>query len=311
MPTGHPFKPVAGSRLGAVPIFDRHSKSAESHEDDFDRRIGAILVDRKFLSLEQAANIVELQRHRQEKFGVLAIELGYCDLAAVNTALHAQSRPLALKKSDRSQLAPHISKILSDPALLSQFNQGMSQLELRWFTGAPERKCLSFVASQPNEGCSTAVAMFAILFAQSDRRVLVIDGSCDPNGQAKLFGISDTDAIFEQVLDDPSRCLKLPQAIESLDIRVLCSTGDINEKRQIQSRQFAQLLDFASHKFDVVLVDTAPTKIQPDAFTIAMRCSGAVAIIRLHESTRHDATELMKGLTNSGVEIVGSIGTNF
>jgi protein-tyrosine kinase len=276
-----------------------------------DRRIGAILVDRKSISLEQAAHIVDVQRNRQEKFGVIAIELGYCDQVAVNTALNVQSKPLLLKKEDRNQLAPHIQKILADPMLVSQFNQGMAHLELRWFTGALERKCLSFIASRANEGCSTTVALFAILFAQVDRRVLIIDASSDVEGQAALFGIQNSTINFEEVLEHPPACLNLSQAIPSLDIRVLTSNGSHDEARLIQSRQFARLLDFASNNFDVVLVDTAPAKTRPDAFTLAMRCSGAVAVVRLQNSKNSDVRELVRGLTTSGVEIVGSIGTHF
>ena len=296
------------------PLLKRGQNSIPSDSEQFedvDRRVGAILIDRKQLTLDQAADVVEIQRNSREKFGVIAVKLGYCDQSAVNAALNIQTKPLLLRREDRDRLAPHIQKILTDPTLVSQFNQGKAHLELRWFTGAPERKCLSFMSSRSNEGCSTTVAMFAILFAQIDRRVLVIDASCDAHGQAAMFGVSDTSISFEQVLEDPSNCLKLPQAVPSLDIRVLASSGDLEETSHIQSRQFARLLDFASNHFDVVLVDTAPAKLRADAFTIAMRCSGAVAVVRLQNSKSDEARELIRGLTTSGVEIVGSIGTHY
>jgi protein-tyrosine kinase len=313
MPLNSVFKKTAHGHFQSLPTGSKNESpdDCDQLDEGDDRRIGAILVDRNFLTLEQAADIVELQRYRQEKFGALAIQQGYCDEAAVNAALIVQSKPLLLKKEDRNRLAPHIRKILADSVLVSQFNQGMAHLELRWFTGAPERKCLSFVASTPNEGCSTAVAMFAILFAQMDRKVLIIDASSDVKSQSELFGITETELTFGQVIDDPARCLKLPQVIESLDIRVLVSTDNIDGTRHVQSRQFARLLDFASNHFDMVLVDTAPVKVRSDAFTIAMRCSGAVAIVRLQNSKSEDTRELIRGLTASGVEIVGSIGTHF
>jgi protein-tyrosine kinase len=312
MATSNAPKQAPSAQLKALPRIGKNIARSDLEQfEESDQRIGAILVDRKSLTLDQAADIVEMQRNRHEKFGVLAVELGYCDQIAVNAALSVQSKPLPLKKEDRNQLAPHIQKILADPMLVSQFNQGMAHLELRWFTGAPERKCLSFVASRATEGCSTTVAMFAILFAQIDRRVLIIDASCDVKGQAELFGIRESSASFEQVLEDPTACLRLPQAIPSLDIRVLVSTGNLEESRQIQSKQFARLLDFASNNFDVVLVDTAPVTTRPDAFTIAMRCSGAVAVVRFQNSKSDETRELVRGLTTSGVEVVGSIGTHF
>jgi protein-tyrosine kinase len=305
-------KQTAPGLLKALPKIEKANSRADVDQmEEFDRRIGAILVDRKSISLDQAADIVDIQRNRQEKFGVIAVELGYCDQFAVNAALQVQSKPLILKSEDRNQLAPHIQKILADPMLISQFNRGMAHLELRWFTGALERKCLSFVAARANEGCSTTVALFAILFAQVDRRVLIIDASSDEKGQAAMFGIQDSVTNFEEVLEHPGSCLKLPQAIPSLDIRVLTSNGSIDETRLIQSRQFARLLDFASNNFDVVLVDTAPARTRPDAFTVAMRCSGAVAIVRLQNSKNDEVRELIRGLVTSGVEIVGSIGTHF
>jgi protein-tyrosine kinase len=305
-------KPPLPAQLKVMPNIGKSVARQDLDQfEESDRRIGAILVDRKNLTLDQAADIVEIQRNRAEKFGVIAVELGYCDQIAVNAALSVQSKPLLLKKEDRNQLAPHIQKILADPILLSQFNQGMAHLELRWFTGAPERRCLSFVTSRAREGCSTTVAMFAILFAQIDRRVLIIDASCDAKGQAELFGIKDSAIDFQQILEDPSACLRLPQAVPSLDIRVLVSTGSTEETRQIQSKQFARLLDFASNNFDVVLVDTPPVKTRPDAFTIAMRCSGAVAVVRLQNSKNDEVRELVRGLTTSGVEVVGAIGTHF
>ena len=287
------------------------SELLHDQSEEQSQRIGAILVECGSISIDQAAIVLDAQRRQHDLFGAIAVKLGFCEIGAINRALASQTKPLHLQANDRSRLAAHIQNILADSRLCSQFSRGVTHLELRWFTGGPERRCLSFVAANPNEGCSTTVAMMAILFAQSDRKVLIIDAACNNARQARLFGLQNVSVCLEDALENPTRCMQAPSPTQSLDLKILTSRNPSSMPAHSQGKQFAKLLDAASNLYDIVLIDTPPISERTDAYTIAMRSSGAVAIVRLQKSLDEQTKQLVHGLNEAGVELVGTIGTNF
>jgi protein-tyrosine kinase len=278
---------------------------------DTSRRLGAILVENGAISLDQAATVIEIQRNTNELFGALAVKLGYCNVVELNSALILQNKGQKLLARDRSKLAPHIQAILSDSKLRSQFSQGMTHLELRWFTGAAERKCLSFVADGINQGCSTAIAIMAILFAQNDRKVLLIDAAGERSSQMALLGIQEPEIYLEDVLENPKSCTLSARPLAPLELQVLSSRSPKDAVQSLHGKQFARVLEVASTIYDIVLIDTPPISERGDAYTLAMRTSGAVAVVRLQKSRDSTTRQLLHNLSDAGIEIVGTIGTHF
>lgn len=302
----------ASAVIEQLPVSNRANFGAfETQEGDSSRRIGAILVEQKAITLEQAAMVLDVQRSSGERFGVIATRLGFCTQDHLKSGLVKQFQVPQLLGRDRDVLAPHLQKILADSRLCNQFTRGVTHLELRWFTGADERKCLSFVSSTAAEGCSTTVAILAILLAQTDRKVLVVDAACQAASQLKLMGIQNPLVFLEDVLENPLLCKEAPMPLDPLDLHVLVSRSPLETPKYLQSKQFAKLLEVAGQNYDAVLIDTPPLSERGDAYTLAMRSSGAVAVVRLQKSREDRTRELLHGLRDSGVEVVGVIGTNY
>lgn len=283
----------------------------KEQSEELSQRIGAILVESGSITIDQATIILDAQRYQYDLFGAIAVKLGFCEVSAINRALASQTKPLHIQANDRSRLAQHIQNILADSRLCSQFGRGVTHLELRWFNGGAERRCLSFVAAKHDEGCSSTVAMLGILFAQRDRKVLIIDAACNQADQAQLFGLQNSTVFLEDALENPTRCMQAPAPTESLDLRILASRNPSAMPAHLQGKQFAKLLDAASNLYDIVLIDTPPICERNDAYTVAMRSSGAVAIVRLQKSLDEKTKQLVHGLNEAGVELVGTIGTNY
>jgi protein-tyrosine kinase len=283
----------------------------ELNDQEDHRRIGAILVEHNALTIEQAAKVLEVQRSSGDRFGAIAIRMGFCTQDDLKAGLVVQFQAPRLLGRDRDALAPHLQKILADYRLCNQFTRGLTHLELRWFTGSDERKCLSFVSGTAGEGCSTAVAVLSILLAQTDRKVLVIDAACQSASQLQLMGIDNPTVFLEDALTNPIRCTEAPTPLDPLDLHVLASHSPLETPKYLQSKQFAKLLEVACQHYDAILIDTPPLSERGDAYTLAMRSSGAVAIVRLQKSREDRTRELIGGLRDSCVEVVGVLGTNF
>jgi Mrp family chromosome partitioning ATPase len=74
---------------------------------------------------------------------------------------------------------------------------------------------------------------------------------------------------------------------------------------------FVSLLAYASHEFDVVLIDTPPATQYADATTIAVLGGGALLVTRQDKTHLADTRKLTDRLNELGVPMVGAVLNHF
>ena len=143
---------------------------------------------------------------------------------------------------------------------------------------APIRRLL-VTSSGEGEGKSTTVANLAVCFAQADRAVLLIDTDLRRPVINTLFrqpatpGLSSYlagDALLEAIIQKTS--------VPNLSIMASGPTPP-NPAELVGSRRMRELLDAASERFDMVLLDSPPVLAVSDAGALAPMVDGVLLVV--------------------------------
>jgi len=275
------------------------------------RRIGAILIDEGKLRIQDAERIIYAQKEQGLRFGEAAVALGLVSESDIQRALSRQH--------DYPYLLPNESKVSRKlSAAYEPFGkQGealralRSQLLLRWFSGEAERRTLAVVSADRGDGRSVLAANLAVAFSQLGESTLLIDADMRHPTQHALFSLDNRvglSAILSHRAD-----LDAAEPIPAFENLFVLPTGAVppNPQELLSRPQFAQLLEQAAARFEVVLIDTPSTNQYADAQTIAVRASGALLVTRKHRTRLRDADALAQTLTRLSAHMVGAVINEF
>lgn len=159
-------------------------------------------------------------------------------------------------------------------------------------------KTLVITSSGPSEGKSTSSANLAVVFANSGKRVLLVDADMRKPTVSKTFAIPNSFGLSTLL---GSRETLLHQVIQSSGIANLSilSSGPKppNPSELLSSSRMEELLVELRKQYDLVIFDMPPVVAVTDAQILASKADGTLLIIREDVSKRDSllkAKELLK-----------------
>ena len=274
------------------------------------RSLGGILIDSGLLKPEDAERVLLLQKEQNLRFGDAAVRLGLLNESDVQYALSRQFAYAYLRKT------PGDKKPVSDELVaayqpfsprVEQLRAIRSQLMLRWFDKADQRQVLTVVGTERGEGRSHLAANLAVVFSQLGERTLLVDADMRNPRQHELFYLENKIG-FSTVLSGRSR----EEAIVRIpDLAGLCvlPAGPVppNPLELLNRLNFDEFMMQAKSSFDVVIMDTPALSAGEDAAMIAVRTGAALAVARNAQTKVAAFSDLVQGLMNAGVNVVGSV----
>lgn len=273
------------------------------------RSLGAILLDSGVLKAEDAEHILRLQKEQNLRFGEAAIRLGLLTEADVQYALSRQYSYRYLRISgDKKPISEEVIAAyqpFSPP--VEQLRAIRSQLMLRWYDKAEQRQALSVVGTARGEGRSYLAANLAVVFSQLGERTLLIDADLRTPRQHDLFKLKNTSGL-STLLAGRARDEAIIRITDLTSLYVL-SAGPIppNPLELLSRRGFEEFLVRARAMFDIVIVDTPALSEGEDAALIALRTGAALVVARSTQTSMAAFSDMVEGLTYSGVSVVGSV----
>jgi protein-tyrosine kinase len=273
------------------------------------RSIGAILMDAGLLSPEEAERILLLQKERGLRFGDAAIALGILTEADIQFALSRQFSYPYLRAADQKQTIS--SELIAayqpfSPAV-DQLRAIRSQLMLRWFDKAEQRQVLAVVGTARGEGRSYLAANLAVVFSQLGERTLLVDADLRHPRQHDLFKVSNAVGL-STVLSERSRDDAIVRITDLVGLFVLPSGPPPPNPLELISRPlFDDFMSRMRSTFDVVIVDTPSLSEGEDGAMVAIRAGAAVAVAQAKQTRIADFNDMVQGLMNAGVSVVGSV----
>jgi protein-tyrosine kinase len=271
-----------------------------------DARLGELLRHDGTLTEQDVRDIMAAQRGLGERFGEVASRLGLAKEQDVQHALARQADfPVAVP--GESTLSPElVTAYQPASARAEELRTLRSELSLRWFGRG--NRALAVVEARPGDGGGVLAANLAVAFAQLGERTLLIDANLRASSQQQLFGLQSDVGLVDFIrgrenLD--STAVKVP-GFNCLSV-MFAGALPPNPQELLGHVSFSYLMETATSKYGIVILDTPPMLHCADAQVIASRTGGAVLATKRHTSRLGDAVRIKSLLEAAGVTLLGAV----
>ena len=189
-----------------------------------------------------------------------------------------------------------------------------SALASLWFAGQDGKRPRIIVLTSPNprEGKTTLTSNLGIALANTNRRVLLIDGDLRKPRLHSVFNVSNAwglgnlledecpveDYIFEEIV--------LQTGVPGLFV-LPAGSGEVNVSSLRYDERLTDLLARFRLEFHAVLVDTPPMLEFSDARILGRLSDGVIMVVRAAETSRDDAAAVYRRFHEDGTPLLGSI----
>lgn len=194
----------------------------------------------------------------------------------------------------------------------------MLRARLRYFNVDKSLRVVLVTSESSGDGKTTVVQDLAEAAAGMGSKVLLVEADLRrPSiamrlGLRAVPGLGDVlisasgveEAIQDANLGDSNRSA----AGSSGCLNVLVAgVGAPNPSELLESKAIEQMLLWASERYDLVLVDTPPLSMVPDAIPLLRKVDGVVIVSRLRKNTRDGAARLRDELRSLGAPVLGVV----
>ena len=201
----------------------------------------------------------------------------------------------------KTELIAHYDK-------LSPISEGYRAIRINLqFAGADKAlQVVGVTSSSPGEGKSTTVANLAIVMAQDNKKVLIVDCDLRKPTQHKKFEIEQDGLTNVLVRGKALDVLVQHDVFPNLDI---LTSGPIppNPSELLGSHKMAEVIAWARDHYDYVLIDLPPILAVADAAVIGNMVDGVLMVVASGSMTPNEAMDAKKRLQQAGVTILGVI----
>jgi len=208
---------------------------------------------------------------------------------------------------DRIELATYQRK---SSMLAESFRVVLTSLLFSGDNGSRPR-VLVMTSVSPSEGKTTVASNLAIALAEIKQRVLLIDADLRKPRQFEIFGVSNERGLSTLLLERPLPPELLESTIQPTRVPGLfvLPSGPATQAAAnlLHSPNLPELLAKFKNDFVMVLVDTPPMLLMPDARVIGRIADGVLLVLRAGQTTRDAAIAARQRFGEDETRVVGTI----
>jgi len=170
-----------------------------------------------------------------------------------------------------------------------------------------EENILMVTGPAQNVGKSFITSNLAAVYAESGKKVLLIDADMRKGFIDELFHRQDVRGLSEYLSKQVTRDEAIQKAVmPGLDF-ISCGTTPPNPSELLMLPEFNELIEWGSKEYDLVIIDSPPILSVTDA-TLIGRHAGINMMVAKHEfTTTKELLATMRRCKQSGVEVKGCI----
>lgn len=173
--------------------------------------------------------------------------------------------------------------------------------------GARGPKVVLSTSSLPGEGKTTQTLTLAQNLTGVRKRVLVIEGDVRKRVFREYFNAPDGPGWVE-VMNDKCSTDDAAWHCEDLGVDILFgSETKANPADIFSSARFRRLLRQLRKSYDVILIDTPPVLLVPDARVIAQQSDAVIYTVRWDKTREKQVLQGLKAFRSVGVEVTGTV----
>ncbi|HGF4359348.1 TPA: polysaccharide biosynthesis tyrosine autokinase [Escherichia coli] len=166
---------------------------------------------------------------------------------------------------------------------------------------------LMISGASPNSGKTFVSSNLAAIIAQTGKKVIFIDTDMRKGYTHKLFNVKN-DKGLSDILSGKSDINGAVRAIEQANFDYI-SRGAVppNPAELLMHRRFGELLNWASERYDIVVLDTPPILAVTDAAIIGNYAGTTLLVARFELNTAKEIDISVKRFEQTGVNVKGCI----
>lgn len=274
---------------------------------DRGRAIGAILIEQGRLNVEDVEEIQAFANLHGLRFGDAAVQLQRLSQLDIESAIAQQyNYPVLARGGDSGVADDVIAGYQPQSEAVEPLRALRSQLILRWLNGT-KRKVLAVTSAERGDGRSWLAANLATMFAQLGERTLLIDADMRHPRQHRLFNIDNSVGLSALLTGRAGR--EIARRIHpQLRLYVLPAGVLPPNPQELLARQvFEVVVDHFAAQFSVVIVDTPAISETADAQILAANAGSAILVARRNHTLQSKLLNAMEMLTQTGVNVIGSV----
>ncbi|AQQ54217.1 CpsD/CapB family tyrosine-protein kinase [Planococcus lenghuensis] len=174
-----------------------------------------------------------------------------------------------------------------------------------------EVSTLLVTSAVPGEGKSTTSANLAVVFAQSGKRVLLVDGDMRKPTSHYTFHVNNAIGLSNLL----TRQANMEDAIRRTNIENLdlITSGPIppNPAELLASRTMDAVLQELLSGYDLVIFDAPPVLSVTDAQILANKCEGTILVVNSGATEKENALKAKEAIQKTNGRILGTVLNNF
>ncbi len=168
-------------------------------------------------------------------------------------------------------------------------------------------RTLMVTSPNPLEGKTTVAISLAIVMAQSGKRVLLVDTDLRRPRIHHAFGMPSTVGVTSVILEQCSLGEAVQQSqVSGLDV-LPCGPTPPNPSEILQTAKFAELMNEARDRYDLVVFDSPPLGAVTDAAVLGPQVAGAILVVQGGSTSRQGMYSAVKQLRGVGANLLGAV----
>ena len=168
---------------------------------------------------------------------------------------------------------------------------------------------LVLTSTVPNEGKSFVSANLAIAFANTGKKVLLVDADMRLGRQHEIFELSNQAGLSNLLVETAGdRLRKYVQKTEIENLSVVTrGVTPPNPAELIDSKQMEKFIATAKSKYDYVIIDSAPVYNLADSLIISKKADRTMIVCRANKTNIDHVKDGLKSLQAIDANIAGII----
>lgn len=173
-----------------------------------------------------------------------------------------------------------------------------------------ERKTVIVSSAEPHAGKSTTAANLAIVMAQTNFKVLLIDADMRKPSLDRIFHVSRTEGLSKVISSQTAfEDALVKQVAPNLD---LLPAGPIppNPQELLCSEEMKKLLMQAEGQYHYIFIDAPPINLVSDALMPMAWTAGMLLVVREGQTGRDDVRDAIESVQRIDGRILGTVLTD-
>jgi capsular exopolysaccharide synthesis family protein len=216
---------------------------------------------------------------------------------------------LKSKKSKQSAARKLVVRTNPHSVITEQYRTIRSNI--KFSLPSNDMKVLLFTSASKEEGKSTTSANMAIVFAESGKRVLLVDADMRRPTLHHTFKLSNKVGLSNLLLKKGRLQDSVKKSgVPGLDL-LLCGQIPSNPAELLESEVMDKLIDEMKEKYDLIIFDSPPLLSVTDAKILANKCDGTVLVVSTGKTEKDTLTKARDSLVTARAYILGVVLNNY